>query len=182
VRRGWTSGEGFLQTSTWFITRELLLRIPFTNGLRKCQDLDWLLHATSLAQTKLIVSPEVLAVFHHEDHGVRVSREVDWKFLYDWAERNREHFSPNAFSFLIATLCVPSASKQRAGIGTFLFLLRKCMPCGKVTAKCFLLFMICWWIPESSRRNLRAWIGRVRSVFEPKIALATSSTVRGKVA
>jgi glycosyltransferase involved in cell wall biosynthesis len=182
VRKGWNSGEGFLQTSTWFITRELLLEVPFTKGLKRCQDLDWLLRAASMAETKLIVSPEVLAVFHHEDHGIRVSREADWRFLYDWAERNRKYFSREAFSFLVATLCVPSASKQKAGIGTFLFLLRKCLPCGEATAKCLLLFMVCWWIPESSRRNLRAWVSRLRSVFEPKMASTTSSTAPRKVA
>jgi len=180
VRKGWNSGEGFLQTSTWFVTRELLLQVPFTTGLKRCQDLDWLLHATALTRTRLIVCPEVLAVFHHEDHGVRVSREADWRFLYDWAEGNRRYFSREAFSFLIATLCVPSAAKQRAGMRTFLFLLRQSMPCGAATAKCLLLFMICWWVPESSRRNLRAWMGRARSIFRAKIPMATGSTATGE--
>jgi glycosyltransferase involved in cell wall biosynthesis len=182
VRKGWNSGEGFLQTSTWFVTRELLLLVRFTKGLKRCQDLDWLLHAASLAETKLIVSPEVLAVFHHDEHGVRVSREADWRFLFNWAEGNRKYFSRNAFSFLVATMCVPSASKQRAGIRTFFFLLGKCVPCGAATAKCLALFMICWWVPEGSRRNLRAWAGRLRSVFEPRIALAPSPSAPGKVA
>lgn len=182
VRKGWHSGEGFLQTSTWFVTRELLAQVPFTPGLKRCQDLDWLLHAAALKETRLIVSPEVLAVFHHEDHGVRVSREADWRFLCDWAERNRKYFSREAFSFFVATFCVPSAASQRAGAATFFFLLRKCAPCGAATAKCLLLFTICWWLPEGSRRNLRAWAGRLRGVFQPKIALAAASTAPGKAA
>jgi len=39
------SGTAYIQTSTWFISRELLLQIPFTQGLRRNQDADWMLHA-----------------------------------------------------------------------------------------------------------------------------------------
>jgi glycosyltransferase involved in cell wall biosynthesis len=160
VRKGWSSGEGFLQTSTWFVSRDLLIAVPFTRGLKRCQDLDWLLHAAALPDTKLAVVPEVLAVFHHDEHGVRVSRTPDWRFIYEWASRNRKHLSRDAFSFVIATLCAPSAAKQRAGARIFLFLLWECLPCGYLTPKCFLLFMICWFLPEDARRNLRAWTSR----------------------
>ena len=67
ARRGWQSGEGFLQTSTWFVSRALMLKVPFTRDLERCQDLDWLLHATALPEVEVRVVPEILGVFHHDD-------------------------------------------------------------------------------------------------------------------
>ena len=67
ARRGWQSGEGFLQTSTWFVSRTLMSKVPFTRDLKRCQDLDWLLHATALPEMEVRVVPEVLAVFHHDE-------------------------------------------------------------------------------------------------------------------
>jgi hypothetical protein len=32
ARRGWQSGEGFLQTSTWFVSSALMLKVPFYAG------------------------------------------------------------------------------------------------------------------------------------------------------
>jgi glycosyltransferase involved in cell wall biosynthesis len=181
VRKGWNSGEGFLQTSTWFVTRALLLKVPFTAGLKRCQDLDWLLHAATLPDTKLLLVPEVVAIFHHEEHGIRVSRTPDWRFLYDWARLNRSYLSPGAYSFFMATFCVPSAAKQGAGPRTFIFLLRQCLLSGAVTGKCLLLFMICWALPESSRRSLRDLIGRARSAFHLKSTLIAHTPAPGKV-
>jgi len=156
ARRGWNSGEGFLQTSTWLVSRPLITRVPFTRGLKRCQDLDWLLRATALRETEVAIVPEVLAVFHHDDHGERVSRTADWRFLYEWAAANRRYFTSRAYSFFIATFCVPSAAKQRAGLGTFLFLLQKCTFQGNPSLKCLMLFLACWSLTEERRRTLRA--------------------------
>jgi glycosyltransferase involved in cell wall biosynthesis len=158
ARRGWSSGEGFLQTSTWFVSRPLITRVPFTRGLKRCQDLDWLLHATSLPETTVTVVPEVLAIFHHDERPERVSRTADWSFLYDWALANRQYFTPRAFAFFIATYCGPSAAKEQEGMRTFLFLLFQGVFRGRPTCKCLLFFLICWWLPESRRRKVRAWL------------------------
>jgi len=155
ARRGWNSGEGFLQTSTWFVSRALMTRVPFTRGLKRCQDLDWLLRATALTNTEVVVLPEVLAIFYHDEHGQRVSRSADWRFLYDWAAFNRQYFTRQAFSFFIATFCVPSAAKQGEGLKTFLFLLGKCVLGGRSSLKCLALFGVCWFVTEERRRSLR---------------------------
>jgi len=155
ARRGWQSGEGFLQTSTWFVSRPLMLKVPFTRDLERCQDLDWLLHATALPEVEVRVVPQTLGVFHHDDARSRVSRKPDWRFLYSWALTNKRYLTPRAFSFFLATFCVPSAAKQREGAASFLFLLRSCVLHGSASGKCLLLFLICWWMPESRRRSLR---------------------------
>ena len=161
-RRGWQSGEGFLQTSTWFVSRALMLKVPFTRDLERCQDLDWLLHATALPGVEIRVVPEILGVFHHDEGRSRVSRKADWRFLYSWALTNKPYLTPRAFSFFLATFCVPSAAKQGESSASFLFLLRSCIVHGAPSGKCLLLFLVCWWMPESRRRDLRAMYLRFR--------------------
>jgi glycosyltransferase involved in cell wall biosynthesis len=167
VRRGWHSGEGFLQTSTWFVSRQLLIDVPFTRGLQRCQDLDWLLHATAPPVTRVAIIDETLAIFHHDERHERVSRTPDWKFLYNWATANKRYFTLRAFSFFIATFCVPSAARQRAGLGTFVFLLRQCLFLGSPTAKCIFLFLLFWWMPERRRRSLRTFASRAAGTLSP---------------
>ena len=162
ARRGWQSGEGFLQTSTWFVSRTLMLKVPFTRDLKRCQDLDWLLHATALPEVEVRVVPEILAVFHHDENRTRVSRSPDWRFLYSWALGNKRYLTPRAFSFFLATFCVPSAARQGEGAKTFLFLLRSCVVHGSASGKCLLLFLMCWWMPESRRRSIRAKYDQLR--------------------
>jgi glycosyltransferase involved in cell wall biosynthesis len=156
-RRGLSSAEGFLQTSTWLISRQLILDVPFTKGLKRCQDPDWLLHATALPQTEVFVVPEVLAIFNHDERAGRVSRTPDWKFLYDWCVGNRQYFTPRAFSFFIAAYCIPAAEKQKAGLRVFFRLLTTCVRRGSPSAKCLMLFFLFWFIPEGSRRKFRDW-------------------------
>jgi len=177
ARRGWHSGEGFLQTSTWLVSRALMVKVPFTRGLKRCQDLDWLLHATALPEVEVRVVPEILAVFHHDDSRSRVSRSPDWRFLYSWALTNKRYLTPKAFSFFLATFCVPSAAKQREGAASFLFLLRACVMNGSANGKCLLLFLICWWMPESRRRQMRAKHDEFRNGVVPGLSV----TERGPV-
>ncbi len=182
ARRGWNSGEGFLQTSTWLISRPLVTRVPFTPGLKRCQDLDWLLRATALPQTEVAIVPEVLAIFHHDEHGDRVSRTADWKFLHEWAAANRRYFTPRAYSFFIATFCVPSAAKQQAGMRTILFLLQECIFRGRPCAKCLVLFLACWSLTEGRRRTLRAWLDVLRLATQRIVRTPFHAPLPGKAA
>jgi len=181
ARRGWHSGEGFLQTSTWFVSRALMLKVPFTRDLKRCQDLDWLLHATALPEVEVRVVPEILAVFHHDDSHSRVSRTPDWRFLYSWALRNKRYLTPRAFSFFLATFCVPSAAKQREGAASFVFLLRSCLVNGSANGKCLLLFLICWWMPEPRRREMRARYERFRSGVVRRLSVSEGGPVTARV-
>ena len=170
ARQGWQSGEGFLQTSTWFVTRALMLKVPFTRGLKRCQDLDWLLHATALPGVEVQVVPKVLAIFHHDESRVRVSRSADWRFLYSWALSNKRYFTRRAFSFFLATFCVPSAAKEQEGWACFFFLLRSCVVHGDPSLKCLVLFLTFWWMTEDQRRGLRVRYHAIREASLKRLA------------
>ena len=165
ARRGWKSGETFLQTSTWLVSRPLLKEVMFSSGLERCQDLDWLLHATALPTTRVVVIPEVLAIFHHGERIARVSRKSDWRFLYKWVTRNRSFMTRKSLAFFIATFCAPAAAKQQEGWKTFLFLLKECVAHGGAGPRCIALFLICWFLPEDRRRKLRFALDSI--TFQP---------------
>ena len=55
--------NGFLQTSTWLAPREALLQVPFTKGLPRNQETDWLLRAVPALNLEVRVVWKVLALF-----------------------------------------------------------------------------------------------------------------------
>ena len=151
-------GTGYVQTSTWFVSKALLEVAPFTKGLKRNQDVDWMLHAMAVPDCKLKILEEPLSIFHEDKRSGRVSKQPDWKFHYDWAVRNRAFLSPKAFSFCMATLCVPEAVRQHAPLSTFLKLLKEALLNGQITANCLFFFLYNWWFPENLRqaRRMRA--------------------------
>ncbi len=112
-RRGWRYGSALLQTSTLLAPRELLIRVPFTLGLRKHQDWDWLLCVT--AEPGVIVYPVgkvPLAVFHVEGERSSVGRACDWRFSLAWASERQSYFTPRAFNGFLVTECAAQAGAQ----------------------------------------------------------------------
>lgn len=112
-RRGWRYGSALLQTSTLLAPRELLLRVPFTVGLRKHQDWDWLLRVT--AEPGVIVysvGKVPLAVFHVEGERNSVGRACDWQFSLAWASKRRSYFTSRAFGGFLVTECAAQAGAQ----------------------------------------------------------------------
>ncbi len=112
-RCGWRYGSALLQTSTLLTPRELLLRVPFTIGLRKHQDWDWLLRVT--AEPGVIVYPVgkvPLAIFHVEGERSSVGRACDWRFSFAWASERRNYFTPRAFAGFLVTECAAQAGAQ----------------------------------------------------------------------
>jgi glycosyltransferase involved in cell wall biosynthesis len=107
-------GCGF-QTSVFFSSKELLIRIPFTKGLRKHQDWDWLLRAVSDSAVTLRVSDQALAVWYDLHSADRVSSASDWEFSLSWLRNNTHLFTRRAFSAFVAKVCLPAAMAQGAG-------------------------------------------------------------------
>jgi glycosyltransferase involved in cell wall biosynthesis len=134
--------EGFPQTSTWFISRDFLLEVPFHKGLKRNQDTDWVLRALRLPDVKLIMVPEPLSIFYNEVNGKRISQQLDWEYSYRWALENREMFTPRAFSSFLAIMCMNHAAKKRAQWHVAISLLRDSRRYGALTPKVLWLFLL----------------------------------------
>ena len=58
--------NGFVQTSTWLAPREVFLAVPFTKGLPRNQETDWLIRAFPKLNLELHIVWKALVIFHNE--------------------------------------------------------------------------------------------------------------------
>jgi glycosyltransferase involved in cell wall biosynthesis len=116
----------FMQTSTWIISRKYLLAHPFTSGLKKNQDTDWLLRFFPADPAHRAFVDEPLAIFHREPNIQRISTTRDWRQTYDWAAVNRGLFTARSFAYLLMTECCRSASRQKESLSMIRFFWSQC--------------------------------------------------------
>jgi glycosyltransferase involved in cell wall biosynthesis len=64
-----------------------------------------------------------------------VSKKADWRFQFEWVERNRELFTRQAYSYFVATVCIEDAVRQRAGVSAYARLLRAFLFRGKAAVR-----------------------------------------------
>ena len=174
-RQGWTYGAALLQTSTLLAPRHLLLRVPFTAGLKKHQDWDWLLRVSGTPGVQVWQSPEALAIFHVEGSRASVGRAPDWEFSVRWARERRALFTPRAFSAFVATECAPQASRAGATVQQKLSLLRMVFLQGSPTCKLLLLCLGFLVVPQSFRRAVRNLARSAGQEHSPSIPLAPTA-------
>jgi glycosyltransferase involved in cell wall biosynthesis len=111
--------HGFLQTSTWFVSRELFLGTPFTKGLKRNQDTDWLLHVFAKPGTTLHIIEKPLAVFYNQSSLSRISNTLDWEYHYHWLIENERFFTRRAAAYFLATICAATAAQQGTSLAVF---------------------------------------------------------------
>jgi glycosyltransferase involved in cell wall biosynthesis len=151
-----SSGTGYVQTSTWLVSRPLIDAVRFTSKLKRNQDVDWMLRAMAVQGATLAIVPEPLVIFHEVGKTGRVSKKADWRFQFEWLERNREFFSRKAYSFFVATVCIEDAVRQRAGISAYATLLRAFLFRGRPALRSAFFFAYYGLYPESMRATRRA--------------------------
>jgi glycosyltransferase involved in cell wall biosynthesis len=161
IRRSLFQGEALLQTSTLMAPRDLLLEVPFTPGLRKHQDWDWLLRATTLPGVQVVVVPEPLAVWTIEEDRSTVSGGADWRFSLQWIGSHRERVSRGAYACYVATQVGYQAAQTRDW-RLFARLLAEMFRGGSPRPRDVALFTALWVVPPAVRRRLRLALSRAR--------------------
>jgi glycosyltransferase involved in cell wall biosynthesis len=144
------------QTSTFFCRRELLLRVPFTAGLKGCQDLDWFLRVTAEPDVKLLVCDAPLAVFHVPEARASVSRGLDWRFQLEWGRSRRELMTARAYSLFVVQVCATKARELPFRWATFQTLLRECVRGGRADAVIVGHLVALFTLPAAVRQWVRA--------------------------
>lgn len=157
-RSSLVSGTAYVQTSTWLISRDLLLNIPFTEGLKRNQDADWMLHALTTPAVAVYILRTPLTVVYDDENPDRVSKRADWRFHYEWALANRSFFTPKAFAFFLLTSCVQDAATCKEGAAAIFQLLRQSFRLGSPTALSLAFFLYYWLFPHKYRRQCRRYI------------------------
>jgi len=154
IRKGFSFGEGFLQTSSFFTSRQMLSEVPFRKGQLRFQDTDWLLRASSHPKAEIHVIADPLVIYYMNDSAA-VSRKPDWEYLYNWGRENLLPLSKRAYSYFLATQCMPRAGKQNAPFRVKAKLLWECIGKGSATLNCIFLGLVYWFTTEKFRHALR---------------------------
>lgn len=151
-RKQLRQGSSFLQTTTFFVSRELARRIPFRTHLKRHQDWDWVINVIGAPGTRLVCIPEPLSIYHREHPPATsptattsVSRRTGWSESLDWAREVVLPQSRSAYSFFIATQCVTRLSpSDKLDWKVFSHLARECFVIGKPNGISALLFLAFW--------------------------------------
>lgn len=159
--KGLRTGEGFVQTSTLLVRRSLMLRVPFLPVLACGQETTWLLRSSRDYRLNLVILPDVLVIFNDFQSRTRISIAPKWRTLYNWARENRAYYSPRAYSFFIATICIQYANSCKEPLAVYFDLFRECLK-GSPTPKCIFMFFYRWWLPPATRRKMGSLLKALR--------------------
>jgi glycosyltransferase involved in cell wall biosynthesis len=95
-------GEGFIQTSTLFVSRALMLEVPFTEGLPRHQDWDWLIRAHVYPGVEIGWVWEPLVIYHIDASRKSVSAGKSIDPSLTWINGNNL-VTPKARAYFYAT-------------------------------------------------------------------------------
>jgi glycosyltransferase involved in cell wall biosynthesis len=161
VRKSFFFGEGLLQTSTFFTCKELLLKVPFSAGLKKHQDWDWVLRVAELVEVSIQVLPEPLAIWYVEEDRISVSSDSTWRFSLDWIRNSRDLVTKRAYAAFIVTQVGTQA--RQTDWKAFWPLLGEMFRFGSPRFLDVLMFFATGLIPQNLRRMVRAFFTKLRS-------------------
>lgn len=154
ARNSWSFGEGLMQSTTLLMPKELLLAVPFRPGLRRHQDIDWVLRAAKHDGTGIEFVLQPLSVWNLGEKRSRVSAGVDWEISLDWIDSLTELITPRAYASFIATQVSPQAATIRDW-KAFVVLFRRMIQRGRPRLQDVLLYLGMWFAPRKLRRTLR---------------------------
>ncbi|ULA64046.1 MAG: Glycosyltransferase involved in cell wall [Nitrospira sp.] len=148
-------GEGLVQTSTVFTTKNLLQTVPFRAEARRHDDLDWLVRATARGERVVEFAPfsEPLAIWHRPEHLETMSSRKDWRFSLSWAQRNRQLMTSQAYASFLLTWLSANAIEQ-GDRSAFWPLLKNACRFGASSVLDACVFAGIWLMPQGLRRWL----------------------------
>ncbi|MEU4691542.1 glycosyltransferase family 2 protein [Actinoplanes sp. NPDC023714] len=154
VRRGLFYGDGFIQTSTIMAPAALLRAVPFTEDLRRQQELDWTLRAVRHEGVELIYASEPLVLWHQDEDRHRISLEMPYDQQLAWLRANRDLFTPRAYAAFTLSVLSSMAAPSRDG-RRFRELLAEARDNGTPGALDYLTHMQIWALPPALRHRIR---------------------------
>ncbi|MFB9319174.1 glycosyltransferase family 2 protein [Cryptosporangium minutisporangium] len=170
VRRGLFHGDGFIQTSTIMAPTELLRRVPFTDGLRRLQELDWSLRCLQLPDVGLVYADQPLVIWHADENRARVSTDAPWRESIEWLKESRQRVTPRAYAALATSVVASMAATSRSP-RVFFGLLREAHRHGRPGVTDYVTYAQVWLVPPSFRR-----IVRDRAIGRRPVASAAATT------
>ncbi|MDG6100818.1 glycosyltransferase family 2 protein [Dactylosporangium aurantiacum] len=163
VRHGLFHGDGFIQTSTIMAPTALLRKVPFADGLRRLQELDWTLRSLQEDGVDLIYAEEPLVIWYADENRPRISFDAPWKQSLDWLRETRPRVTPRAYAALAMSVVGSMAAASRSP-RVFFDLLGEARRHGKPSVTDYVTFLQVWLVPAGPRRVVRDFfLSRKRS-------------------
>ena len=139
--------------------RALLLQVPFTPGLPKHQDWDWLLRVDGREGVGFEMTQQEAAIFYYGENRPHMSRTTDWRWSLEWARQHHREgrLTNKAYVGFIVSQLAPFAAQDKS-VGTFRSLLWEIASSRPRPFELLRYFGI-WLLPGHARRELRVRIG-----------------------
>jgi hypothetical protein len=160
VRNGVERTEGFIATPTIIARRSLLQRVPFTDGLKRHQDWDWVLRATREPEVRVLFCSQALVVCNMQSES-SVSRKTDWRFSREWIRSMKPVVSERAFASFLTCHVAWQAASERAW-PVFFPLLMEAATGGSLRMSDVARYAGFWFAPQSMRRWARLQAAKLR--------------------
>ncbi len=154
VRKGPFHGDGFIQTSTIMAPTALLLEVPFTEDLRRLQELDWSLRALDRPGVDLAIVDEPLVIWYADEHRPRISDDAPVRESLAWLRKVRPLVTRRAYAALAMSVVSSMAAQSRSPrvFGTLLF---ESVRHGRPGVRDVVTFTQIWLVPPRIRRVVR---------------------------
>jgi glycosyltransferase involved in cell wall biosynthesis len=157
------SRECGFQTSSFFCSRTLFLEVPFTSGLKGCQDLDWFLRILAAPGVELKICRQPLAVFYVAERRSSVSRVMDLKVRLDWGRSCRRYMTRRGYSLFIFHTCATRAAAEPFRLAAFARLFYECAFVGRPDPQTLGHLVALFFLPRGLRHAVRDLIAGGRA-------------------
>ena len=115
---------GCIQTSAIVTSREFILKYPFTKGLLKHQDWDWLLKVDKLPTLQILQVEQPMVIYHSDVPKTdRIGLSNQWRFSESWLSNHRSDFGKAAYENFLLDILLPGiltddslSKKERADV------------------------------------------------------------------
>ncbi|MGI8747311.1 MAG: glycosyltransferase family 2 protein, partial [Deinococcus sp.] len=153
--------KGSLTSSTLFAATGLLRRVPFTSGLPRHQDSDWLLRAGEVEGVGLELVPQVELIYYQDQQRNQVSWRPKWRQSLGWAEDHVRagRLSKTAQTSFIVSYLAPMTARNR-DLTAFVGVLGQLLRLGAPPAE-LLRYLAIWALPLPLRRVLKVALRRL---------------------
>jgi glycosyltransferase involved in cell wall biosynthesis len=152
-------GEGQLQTSMLLVSRAMMLRLPFSSGLKKHQDTDWYIRAAAFPGCRILFVERPLAIWYLGEARESIVRSFDWERSWRWLLSVESLLTRRAFAGFIATQLIGEATAQGRAYQAAPFLLRQMFSKGRPRTMDCVLFVGNSLFKPSLRGRLRRLLG-----------------------
>jgi hypothetical protein len=128
--------------------------VPFTDGVRRMQELDWSLRCLVHDDVELVYADEPLVVWYADENRPRISGEAPWRESVEWLRESRTRVTPRAYAALAMSVVASMAATSRSP-RVFAGLLREARTHGRPGLTDYVTYLQVWLVPTGLRRAVR---------------------------